>query len=457
MRVCLIIPPSAFLLDDRVFPSLGIMKIAAVLEKQGYNVDLLDLSGDKDCFKIIDEYKPNDEVVFGITATTPQLPNAIALARRLRSKGKVILGGAHVSLVNAANKKIGGRATTALQQMMDEFDVLVAGDGELAIFKAITGTGLVDADDPASPLFLTNEYLDSLPLPARHLIDMRSYHFFIEGEPTTSLLAQLGCPFGCGFCGGRSTAFLRRIRNRNPDKVVAEMREVYLKYGYKGFMFHDDELNVNRRLVELCNKIADLQKELGVEFKCRGFVRSDLFTDQQAEAMVRANFKGVLVGFESGSPRILRNMKKMATVETNSRCWEIARKHGLKIKALMSIGHPGESRESIGETKAWLHTMSRENLEDIDFTIIAVYPGTAYYDEAVETPEGWCYTINGDRLYSEDIDCRTVTNYYKGAPNAYNCFIHTDFLTSQEITQLRIEAEKEFGKVIPYKHVQTAS
>src|SRR3990167_2062708 len=96
--------------------------------------------------------------------------------------------------------------------------------------------------------------------------------------------------------------------------------------------------------------------------------------------------------------------------------------------------------------------MPLESLQDIDFTIIAVYPGTSYYDEAVWTDQGWCYTVNGDRLYSDEIDCRTVTNYYKGAPDAYNSFIHTDYLSSHDLVVLRYEAEKEFGKVIPYKH-----
>jgi radical SAM superfamily enzyme YgiQ (UPF0313 family) len=456
MRVCLIIPPSAFLLDDRVFPSLGIMRIAAVLEQRGIKVDLLDLSGNKDHIKEIDNYQPHEDVVFGITATTPQLPNAITLSRHLRKRGKVILGGSHVSLVNAAHKKVGGRATKALNNMLAEFDVLVAGDGDEAIFSALTGQGLIDADDTSSPLFLSNQRLNDLPYPARHLIDMKSYHFYIDGEPTTSLIAQLGCPFGCGFCGGRSTAFLRRIRTRTSENVVEEMRQVYLKYGYKGFMFHDDELNVNPNLIDLVQKIGRLQKELGVEFKCRGFVRADLFNESQAEAMAEANFKGILVGFESGSPRMLRNMQKRITVDQNSRCWEIALKYGIKVKALMSLGHPGESRETIEETKAWLRTMPTENREDLDFTIIAVYPGTAYYDEAVETDQGWCYTINGDKLYFEEVDCRIVENYYKGAPDAYNCFTHTDHLTSQEILELRRGAEKEFGKVIPYKDNRVA-
>lgn len=456
MRVCLIIPPSAFLLDDRVFTSLGILRIAAVLLQRGYEVDLLDLSGNKDFIKELDNYNPPGEVVFGITATTPQLPNAVTLAHLLRKRGKVILGGPHVSLVNAAHKKVGGRATRTLKQLHEDFDVLVAGDGEEAIFEAFKiESGLIDADDAKGPLFLTNQQLDALPFPARHLVDLDSYHYDVGNERATSIIAQLGCPFECGFCGGRSTAFLRKIRTRSSENIVAELREIYETYGYKGFMFHDDELNVNRNVIDLMQKIRHLQDDLGVQFKCRGFIKAELFTEPIAKAMAEANFWGILVGFESGSPRILKNIKKHATQDQNSRCWELAAKYGINVKALMSLGHPGESVETIEETKAWVRRMPLESMQDIDFTIIAVYPGTAYYDEAIETEPGWwTYTVNGDRLHSQEIDCRVVTNYYKGAPDAYNSFIRTDYLSSHDLITLRYQAEREFGKVIPYKQVE---
>ena len=213
-------------------------------------------------------------------------------------------------------------------------------------------------------------------------------------------------------------------------------------------MFYDDELNVNRNVISLMHQIKQLQDELGVQFSCRGFLKSELITEEQAEALKEAGFKQILVGFESGSPRILRNIKKHATREQNTRCLEICQKYGLKVKALMSLGHPGESFETVQETRDWVKEFRPD---DLDYTIIAVYPGTSYFDEAVETSEGWTYTVNGDRLHSEEIDCRTVANYYKGAPDAYHAFVHTDYLSSRDLVKLRFEAETEYGKVIPYK------
>src|ERR1044072_9930434 len=125
MRVCLIIPPSAFLLDDRVFTSLGILRVAAVLEQRGIRGDFLDLSGQKNYLDEVEIYlnrRIEEKIVFGITATTPQLPGAVNIARKMRKRGRVILGGPHVSLVNAAHKKIGGRATRELLELHEEFD-----------------------------------------------------------------------------------------------------------------------------------------------------------------------------------------------------------------------------------------------------------------------------------------------------------------------------------------------
>ena len=347
------------------------------------------------------------------------------------------------------------------------FDVLVVGDGELAVFEALADdlpknpvsreTGflsgrVVDGDDPSSELFLTDKTLNELPFPARHLVDVASYHYTIDGVRALSMIAQLGCPFGCGFCGGRLSPFLRRIRMRTIDNIVQEMVELYRVYGVTGFMLYDDELNVNPSMVELMDAIATAQDELGVEFRLRGFIKSELFTDRQAEAMVRAGFRWILVGFESGHDRILTNIHKKATRSDNSRAVAIAKAHGLKVKALMSVGHPGESPDTIRATRDWLLEVRPE---DFDVTVITTYPGTPYFDRAVETQPGvWTYTVpqTGDRLHALEVDYRDVAEYYKGVPGDYVSYVYTDYLQSQELVKLRdwLETEVRAQLGIPY-------
>ena len=453
--ICLIIPPSPFLLDERVFMSLGILRIAAVLEHEGVPVEVVDLSGIENYTEAIRLHALLTPArVFGITATTPQMPATFEIAKAIksvRSNSRLILGGPHPTLVSAALKKHKtGRSLRAMTQLDEVFDCIVFGDGEEAIFRALGDSPPkhVDADDPRTSYFLTDKRLNELPYPARHLVDMDSYHYRIDGERATSMIAQLGCPFGCGFCGGRASPMLRRVRTRTTENVVAEIAHLYKTYGIKGFMLYDDELNVNPQMVPMMNAIADLQEGLGVEFKLRGFIKSQLFTRDQAMAMFRAGFRWILTGFESGSPRILQNIQKRSTRDQNTRCVELARGAGLKVKALMSVGHPGESPETIGETRTWL---LENHPEEFDVTVITPYPGSPYYDDAVPHGEDWVYTYpeTGDKLYAKEVDYLQTADYYKGNPDGgYQSYVWTDFLSASELVQARDGLERDVRHVL---------
>jgi radical SAM superfamily enzyme YgiQ (UPF0313 family) len=463
-KICLIIPPSAFLLDERVFVSLGILKIASSLEQQGHCVKVLDLSGIKNYLEALSTYLASgtDEIV-GVTATTPQLPAVFEIARTIRAQKhrlKLILGGPHVTLTYAAcklerklNRAHFGRAAKAARQLEDAFDVLVAGDGELAVHRAMDEDApkLIDGDDHKGAFFMSDDVYTATPAPARHLVDLATYRYSIEGHPATSLIAQLGCPFGCGFCGGRNSKSLRLIRTRSTRSIVEEMELIYRTYGYTGFMFYDDELNVSKSMLELMEAISSLQTRLGVEFRLRGFVKAELFTEAQAASMYRTGFRWLLCGFEAANPRILENIQKRATLEDNTRAVRIARRHGLKVKALMSIGHPGETAQSALDVRDWLIAME---VDDFDCTIITTYPGTPYYDFSVphdSKADVWTYTqpATGDRLHAYDVDFTTIPDYYKGDPEGgYRSYVFTDHLSSEALVQLRGKIETDVRRTL---------
>jgi radical SAM superfamily enzyme YgiQ (UPF0313 family) len=471
-RVTLITPPSIFLLDERVFINLGILKIAGALEREGIAVEHLDLSGTENYLEALEGHIAHTaSTVVGVTTTTPQLPTVVKIIdriRRTRPDLKIVLGGPHVTLTSSAVKleiRAGrvSRAHEAMARLHDLADVLVSGDGELAVFEALRddAPALVDGDDPKGGLFLTHASYEATAAPARHLVDMGTYKYDIEGHRATSLIAQLGCPFSCGFCGGRNSKSLRVIRTRSTESIVAEVRALHQTYGYTGFMFYDDELNVNKNMVGLMNALADLQDELGAEFRFRGFVKAELFNDEQANAMYRAGFRWLLSGFESGSRRILENINKKATLDDNTRAIETAKGAGLKVKALMSVGHPAESEQTTRETQEWL---LKVRPEEFDCTVITAYPGTPYYDEALPNPDKpgvWTYTYpkNGDRLHAFDIDFLVVADYYKGDPNGgYRAFVYTDYLTCEELVERRnwIESSVRAALHLPYPQARPA-
>jgi radical SAM superfamily enzyme YgiQ (UPF0313 family) len=440
MDVCLVIPPSPFLLDERVFPSLGILSVANSLKE----VSVLDLAG-----RSIDIDYPFADI-YGITATTPQMPAAMGVAKRIKSQwpdAKVILGGPHATLVHASLKRGGGRAQKAWDSL-DIFDTIVAGDGEDAIHEAVKPNAphLIDADDRKSPFWQTNDKFNTRPFPARHLIDLDSYHYEIEGKRATSLIAQLGCPFGCNFCGGRLSPMLRNIRNRSVASIIKELESL----PYEGIMFYDDELNVSPSMVELMTAIAGLKRDL----RLRGFIKSELFTEEQAEVMYAAGFRWILVGFESGSDQILKTINKKATRGDNTRCVEIARKAGLKVKALMSLGHPGESPQTVLETRDWL---LKVRPDDFDVTVITTYPGTPYYDLAVPHGDDWVYD-NGGRLYQQEVDYTLTADYYKGRVGDYVSHVWTDYLSPSDLVKARdsleLDIRAKFNIPVPraYEH-----
>ena len=434
MRVCLVNPPSTFLLDQRVFPPLGVLRVGAVLEQAGISVSVCDMANG--------DVLPQADV-YGITATTAQMPAAFSL----EIPGRTLLGGAHATMVAASAKRGSERGKKLLAGLVERFGTVVAGDGERAILKALDGaTGLIDADDYRSPLYVVDQ--DEIPRPARHLIDMGAYRYTIDDKPATSIVTQLGCPFGCAFCGGRYSPFYRKVRLRSVEHVMGEVGEL-VEMGYRGLMFFDDELNVAPQMSELMASLTQYQRERGVRLSLRGFCKASIFTRAQAEAMAGAGFSEVLFGFESGDDRILKNIRK-GNVEQNTSAARMAHAAGLRIKALMSIGHAGETAESAHSVVSWLTGIRPD---DFDVTVITPYPGTPYWDDAVRTERGWTFTApNGDRLHSSDVDYSADQSHYKGVPGDYISHVSTDALTASGIVRIRDYVEDTLRKTLSIQY-----
>ncbi len=109
----------------------------------------------------------------------------------------------------------------------------------------------------------------------------------------------------------------------------------------------------------------------------------------------------------------------------------------------MSIGHPGESSTTLGETRDWL---LENKPDDFDVTIITPYPGSPYYDDAVLENGAWVYTYpaTGDKLYAKEVNYLETADYYKGDPNGgYQSYVWTDHLSAQELVSERDKLERD--------------
>ena len=134
---------------------------------------------------------------------------------------------------------------------------------------------------------------------------------------------------------------------------------------------------------------------------------------------------------------MLKGMNKKTTVEQNTKAFDIARKSGLRVKALMSVGHPGESHETIEETAEWLRQVKPD---ETDVTIIAEYPGAQYFDCSIwsEKDNAWIYTSpNGEILFSDDVDFLRDNSFYKTSANNYQSHVFTPYMSKEDIVTAR--------------------
>ncbi len=112
----------------------------------------------------------------------------------------------------------------------------------------------------------------------------------------------------------------------------------------------------------------------------------------------------------------------------------------------MSIGHPGESEETVLAVRDWLLKVQPS---DFDVTVITPYPGSPYYDSAVEIDGAWTYTAkNGDRLFMDDVDFTEDAAYYKGSPGEYVSHVWTPDLSKHRIVYLRDQVEDQVRKAL---------
>lgn len=317
----------------------------------------------------------------------------------------------------------------------------VGWSGKNALLAFESGDEIVRAENRLFPLTSLSQEEYSGPV----------YNLEVENQPWyTANLTQVHN------CGGRLSPFFRRTRKRPISDIIGEMRHIYKTYGITGFMDASDELNLPNNFVEYMNAITDLQNELGVSFTMRAFAKANLLTEAQAEAMARAGLKHLLIGFESGSERILTNIQKKSTKAQNTEAVRICRKYGISLKFLMSLGHAGEDLSTIKETHQWLLDMEPSEL---DCTIITAYPSTPYYSFSVPHPtekDVWVYRAkNGDILYSYDVPFEKENAFYKGVPGEYTSLVWTPSLGREDLVELRNWLEDDVrSKIgIPYPRI----
>jgi len=385
MQVCLVKCPSPFLIDEKVFPPLGLLAVGTVLKQAGHGVYVHDGSL---------EDIPRNYSYYGFGPSTPEYPYAVRAMRAIRQHNKsarIVIGGPHATL----------------NPISDEFDCVVLGDGEPVAEEAFRGNQVIMRGDERP--------LDEYPIVDRNLIDIRAYKYQINNRQATSVVTARGCPYRCGFCCKN----YKTVRLRSADSVKREIEILDKDFGYRAFMFFDDTFILNKqRVVDLCKYF----KTHDVLWRC--FVRGDLVVRHGApliEKMADSGCVEVGIGIESASDRILKTIHKGESIDTIRKAIGILRKNAIRVKGLFIIGLPGENYESLGETEGFLHEVE---LDDADFTIFQPYAGAPIWEHKAQ------YDIDWHEL-------EYLNTWYKGFPDKYMSNVFTSELSPIEIVSAR--------------------
>jgi hopanoid biosynthesis associated radical SAM protein HpnJ len=224
---------------------------------------------------------------------------------------------------------------------------------------------------------VTPEQLDEMPWATEIYhrdLDVAKYNVPFLLHPYVALYSTRGCPAQCTFCLWPQTLSGHAWRKRSTDDVAAEMKQAKELFPHvKEFFFDDDTFNIQKaRTIELCEKL----KPLGLTWSCTSRVTTDFDT---LKAMKEAGCRLLIVGYESGDPQILKNIKKGATVERARDFTRDCHKLGLVIHGDFILGLPGETRESIRNT---IEFAKQIDCETIQVSIAHAFPGTEFFDYA---------------------------------------------------------------------------
>ncbi len=370
----------------KALPPIGLMYVAAALEKAGFKVQMLDNYLMK---KSTDEVKElitkiNPQIV-GITCGSATYPRCIETARAIKQVNpncKIVVGGWHASYMPdslLANPEI---------------DYVVMGEGERAVTElafAITSGNQTQAAAIAGVAFKLNgenikiqpkfiENMDELPYPARHLLPLGLYDRtieYIDAKPADVMSISRGCVFNCGFCETRKL-WGNICRGFSPKRVIGEIQDLQSRYGTKGIYFINDNFTLRKKeTAELCNLM--IENKLDLEWVCD--TRVDLVNNELLALISKAGCKTIWFGVESGSPRILKRIGRNTTPEQVETAFKLCRKNNIKTACSFMLGLPDETLKDMETSLKFAKKLSPDWCQ---FNTFIAYPDSRLYNELLE-------------------------------------------------------------------------
>lgn len=369
-------------------PCVGLAYIAAVLEKDNIDVEIIDdfvlklgVSG------ILDVIKKKRFDIVGISCLTPSAPTAFSIAASIKKYNNrilTVLGNIHATIF----------AEDILRN--EAVDVVVHGEGEHTIlelidavkenkdFTQIKGVSFKqDGRIVRTPPRELIENLDELPYPAWHLFPYKQYGFlpFVDTKRHTlsvSISGSRGCLYHCSFCSLPNSS---KYRQRDPKRIVDEIEYLISKYYVRQIGFVDPMFPFYKKQgLEFCEEMVRRKLNDKIAWLCE--TRVDVVDKELLRAMKAAGCRRIIYGIESGVEELLNNVVKRFNLEDIRRAIRNTKEVGILTTGLFMIGLPGETREMTQKT---INFAKELNVDFAKFAITVPYPGSQLYDSLTKS------------------------------------------------------------------------
>src|SRR3989344_7187014 len=376
-RVLFVIPRTFADYPGALNPHLGIGYLIAVLEKNKIETDVFDMQLGYSFEALLDKIKQFKPDILGVTMFSFNFIKTYELINKLKNETNlpITLGGCHVS----SYRKRVLEATKA--------DFAVFGEGELAMLELCQGKplnkiyGLIyrsnnEIIENQARMLVQN--LDSLPFPAYERFELERYSFYIDKRlPITT---SRGCPYLCVYCSANLTVG-RGFRARSPENVLAEIEHWY-NIGFRSFEFVDDCYNFDiARAKKICDLLIEKQKAgMKIEWRCGSGIRADRVDEELLTKMKTAGCIFTSYGLETGSPEILKRIKKAITLKKAEEAFTLTKKVGITFSVNFIIGHPDETYNKAMESINFAEYLADKiGVDYVNFHNMIPYPGTELY------------------------------------------------------------------------------
>lgn len=404
---------------------------AALAEKEGHPVDLVDApAAQLDFEDVLCRIRSFAPGLIVVETSTPSIYNDVDICRRLKQAlpgAFVILVGTHVSALPleslSLSEAVDAVAVGEYDATLPDLAAALEAKRDLATVPGICHRGAAGpvCTQRRAPI----EDLDAIPFVSQvYRRFLKIEHYFNPNalHPMVTITTSRGCPFTCTFCVYPQTMMGHRLRLRSVANVLDEIEYIVRSFpGAAAVFFEDDTFAaVKKRCIAISEGIVSR----GIRISWTANARADL-DYETLRVMKRSGCRCLCVGFESGSPQLLENIRKRITTDRMTQFMADARRAGILVHGCFIVGHPGETQETMAQTLAFAKRLSPDTVQ---FYPIMVYPGTAAYD--------W-YRERG--LISTDDFSQWLT-----PSGLHNTVVRSEAVTAEELVRFCDHARRQF-------------